>query len=630
MYITSHKRTLHNFFKLFFAFFAIFSLFLPTFRVAHASVPPLGSVSWEPKNNLLVNSQNKILTDRVEIDFEAIQERYVANGVALPDFVNRDSFGSPYYFLAQNLVSGQYVSDMIAMCIDIFHTTYYVEIDSEYYDLTQFLAEEHIENIVYIVNAGLQLAQQQGLVVDKTGGIPLVFMEESAVDIMLATQIYIWQVYAKNVKSPGVALPDLQLTDFLPVRNLYDASGEKVGEDSNYNLSSRYAQLESLVDEYRVKPNFAGKTYDVNEPINLQDPTIAKFVNVVDQTASTAGFADYVEVEFVDNGIVVTKKQDLDKDITLVFSKEFQHDLGRKDYTYVGLRNADADQTKMLLNSVYTENYSINLTQSAVDLVEKVAVGSVELNKISATGVPLSDAEFTITDTSGKVAIDSEGRELIGVTGDVENFGVEDDLGYLFFPNVVAGSYNIQETSAPFGYKQSLDIYSFTVEADETFVVNDGQGIVNFVVDKGLVDLEEGLGGISLYKVDQLLQPLFGAEFAVFDMQDKVVATGVTAADGFLVFGNLVPATYVVREVVAPAGFEVSEAALAGFEVVVFPDQVMVVADESSPIVNTKIVVEGGLPITGFDIFLFIMFGFVLLFFGIFVSVMLRNEKLNK
>jgi uncharacterized surface anchored protein len=148
----------------------------------------------------------------------------------------------------------------------------------------------------------------------------------------------------------------------------------------------------------------------------------------------------------------------------------------------------------------------------------------------------LQGAEFTLTKQN------STSFKQTGITG---------LDGTVTFNNLLAGTYYVEETKAPEGYEISKKV--------ETIVLPSGNGDVT-VTFNDKKQIEEKYS-IKIFKVDtsDKNKKLVGAEFTLTkDGDQSFKQTGITGADGSVVFDDLTAGTYNVQETKAPDGYEIS------------------------------------------------------------------------
>ena len=161
--------------------------------------------------------------------------------------------------------------------------------------------------------------------------------------------------------------------------------------------------------------------------------------------------------------------------------------------------------------------------------------GGILITKVDAqTNMPLANARFRVTDSSGAVVGNSNGEYTT------------DENGEALVPNVKPGSYVITEVEAPAHY--AIDTTPQTVKVG----VDGGVYKVSFK--------NQPTGALVLRKLDSVTrEPLAGAAFKVTTSGGNVVGTGNgiyrTDATGTITIPHLPKGSYVVQEVEAPEGY---------------------------------------------------------------------------
>ncbi|MCI2438343.1 collagen binding domain-containing protein [Listeria monocytogenes] len=160
--------------------------------------------------------------------------------------------------------------------------------------------------------------------------------------------------------------------------------------------------------------------------------------------------------------------------------------------------------------------------------------GSVELTKLdSATKATLAGATFELQDKEGNTL-------QTGLT--------TDENGVLKVTDLVPGSYQFIETSAPTGYKLDNSPVSFEIIASET------DQIVKVTKENTLE-----VGSVELTKRDSATKATLagGATFELQNKEGNTLQTGLTTDEnGVLNVTDLVPGTYQFVETKAPIGYE--------------------------------------------------------------------------
>lgn len=152
-------------------------------------------------------------------------------------------------------------------------------------------------------------------------------------------------------------------------------------------------------------------------------------------------------------------------------------------------------------------------------------------------------------------------NSAIPVGGLIEIAPVNADGTAAFTSDIPLGSYYVQEYSTDSHYILSNERYpvEFTYAGQDTplvnVAVNDGEAIVN----------ELKYGSVSGMKLDENGKALSGALFGLFRSdaveftEEGALMTATSGEDGIFVFENLPVGDYIVRELMAPAGYVLSE-----------------------------------------------------------------------
>ena len=149
------------------------------------------------------------------------------------------------------------------------------------------------------------------------------------------------------------------------------------------------------------------------------------------------------------------------------------------------------------------------------------------IKKNSETGGVVAGAEFKITKSNG---------ETVGTY-------TTDSSGTAIAESLIPGIYHITETKAPQYYVLN--------STPQTVEVKSGKlALVEF--------LNIPYGSLVISKTDkQTGAGLEGAIFEVKKVSGELIGRFITGADGIVIVQNLVPGTYLVTEIQAPAGYEI-------------------------------------------------------------------------
>ena len=236
-----------------------------------------------------------------------------------------------------------------------------------------------------------------------------------------------------------------------------------------------------------------------------------------------------------------------------------------------------------VVNKPYT---SIPPTPPTVDKPE-LKLYSIQLHKVNNEGQVLAGAVFGLFEADGTTPVANP-------YGEGQATATSDASGLVTFTGFEAKDYVVRELTAPEGYQLSTDVIK--VSASEL------KAATNLVVDKGTVvnkpftsipptpptvnKPELKLYSIQLHKVNNEGKPLVGAVFGLFEADGTTPvanpygegqATATSDANGLVTFTGLVAKDYVVKEITAPEGYQLSEEAItvSASQLIASTDQVL-------------------------------------------------------
>ena len=194
---------------------------------------------------------------------------------------------------------------------------------------------------------------------------------------------------------------------------------------------------------------------------------------------------------------------------------------------------------------------------------------TIQLHKVNGEGQALAGAVFGLFEADGVTAVANP-------YGEGQATATSDSNGLVTFKGFGSKDYVVRELTAPEGYQLSTDVIK--VSASELKVAT------NLVVDKGTVvnkpftsipptpptvdKPELKLYSIQLHKVNQEGKALVGAVFGLFEADGTTPvanpygegqATATSDKDGLVTFTGLEARDYVVRELTAPDGYQLSD-----------------------------------------------------------------------
>ena len=211
---------------------------------------------------------------------------------------------------------------------------------------------------------------------------------------------------------------------------------------------------------------------------------------------------------------------------------------------------------------------SIPPTPPTVDKPE-LKLYNIQLHKANADGNALAGAVFGLFEADGTTPVANP-------YGEGQATATSDANGLVTFTGFEAKDYVVRELTAPEGYQLSTNVIK--VSASEL------KAATNLVVDKGTVvnkpftsipptpptvdKPELKLYSIQLHKVNQEGKALVGAVFGLFEADGTTPvanpygagqATATSDANGLVTFTGLEAKDYVVRELTAPDGYQLSD-----------------------------------------------------------------------
>lgn len=204
--------------------------------------------------------------------------------------------------------------------------------------------------------------------------------------------------------------------------------------------------------------------------------------------------------------------------------KDATYSVVEKNYSADGYTTISADATGTIVEDV-TQIAAFTNTRS----VGTTVYAKISIIKKDTDGKRLAGAIFT----------------LYGKSGNKMMTAISDANGVASFDNILKDTgYTVKETKAPEGFELSKEIISVNVNTSDaqTFtMINKKQAAT--------------LGKILILKKDNNANALGGAEFTLYDSDNKAIATAVTKVDGTAEFNDLPIGTYTVAETRAPLGY---------------------------------------------------------------------------
>ncbi|WP_077307240.1 SpaA isopeptide-forming pilin-related protein [Terribacillus halophilus] len=329
---------------------------------------------------------------------------------------------------------------------------------------------------------------------------------------------------------------------------LVDAAGTTIQEKLVTDLDGRIIVSNLAPGKYQFIETKAPENYVLDEtPIDVE----------VTRSQEEAAIVR-AENELIPGSVALEKKDSVDESITLagaafklVDSKGntieeklstdengriVVEDLKPGAYQFIETKApADYALNEKPIDFEISKNQQEKLVVSAAN---KLIPGSVELTKINThdRAEKLAGAVFELQDQDGKV-----------MQADLKT----DESGSMTVDNLAPGNYQFVETAAPTDFVTDQTPIRFVIERSQ-------QEKVTLTAEN---DLKKGsLEIVKLDSVDEKLG-LEGASFDLLTAEGDKVASGTTDKEGKLVFKDLVPGSYFIKETKAPFGYDLDPAA---------------------------------------------------------------------
>jgi len=191
---------------------------------------------------------------------------------------------------------------------------------------------------------------------------------------------------------------------------------------------------------------------------------------------------------------------------------------------------------------------------------------NIQLHKANAEGNALAGAVFGLFEADGTTPVANP-------YGAGQATATSDANGLVTFTGFEAKDYVVKEMTPPDGYQLSTDLIKVSASElkDATNLVVDKGTVVNkpFTSIPPVVEKPElKLYSIQLHKVNQEGKALVGAVFGLFEADGTTPvanpygagqATATSDANGLVIFTGLEAKDYVVKELTAPEGYQLSD-----------------------------------------------------------------------
>jgi LPXTG-motif cell wall-anchored protein/uncharacterized repeat protein (TIGR01451 family) len=173
--------------------------------------------------------------------------------------------------------------------------------------------------------------------------------------------------------------------------------------------------------------------------------------------------------------------------------------------------------------------------------------GNITFTKLGEGGKLLAGAVFTLY----KLEDVSYANPIYNTTSN--------SVGEVEFKDIDYGKYVIKETKAPEGYLLSEQVITAEIGASDNgkTVTANPSSVSNQIIR----------GNIIFTKLDEVGQPLQGAEFTLYESKDTSYTNPIhiitSKSDGIIEFKNIQYGSYIIKETKAPTGYVISEQLLS-------------------------------------------------------------------
>jgi len=229
--------------------------------------------------------------------------------------------------------------------------------------------------------------------------------------------------------------------------------------------------------------------------------------------------------------ILLTDMTDSTVQVLLSDEEGFAYFSGFAGHSYT-FTEEEAPEGYLQDSTIYSFTILEDGTTQGDTSIMNVRGGTIVLSKKDViSGDPVEGAVIQICDEKGNVAAEK----------------TTDKEGKIYFYTENYGKYTYREIKAPAGYYLNEEIYSFEMKKDGS-------------VTGTLVFTDVPLGTVVIKKTDEAGNPLGGAQIRIYRNSDNtVVGTAVTNTKGRIYFVSPGPGIYYFKELVPPAGYELSD-----------------------------------------------------------------------
>lgn len=339
------------------------------------------------------------------------------------------------------------------------------------------------------------------------------------------------------------------------VEEIQAPDGYTISTDNHKDIALEWGKTKTLIFTDTKKP-----TLIITKTNALTNKAVPDTVFKIQREKSDGGVVTLGTYKTDANGQIVLKGVDAGwyvitevraaKGMSLPSNPVTRKYLAEGENAYTDLKGStaitDTDKTENTDKPENTGKNTVKVT-SGKDYGEEIPnypLNSIVIKKTDAnTSKLLAGAAFEVRKVSGDIS---------GNSGTIIGRYTTDDSGIIVITDLEAGAYIIEEVQPPANYLLSEN------SKQQAWLKADGTSVVEVTF------ANYPYGHLLITKTDaDTKKPLMGAKFKVTTADGTVVGNAngefITDSNGEILIPNVKPDSYVVTEIQAPTGYEISE-----------------------------------------------------------------------
>lgn len=321
-----------------------------------------------------------------------------------------------------------------------------------------------------------------------------------------------------------------------------------------YEINELANQLQHFTDI----PSFMGENSPKKHTLRWNSNKKEYEIYLTDDNNALDRFNQYAKhgaytITKIDNKTIRISTKDHDAGLSPIIKDQFDLITDQKSYLYQGGQ------------SVINTNAPAIVMQMQVDI--NPVTGNGRLTKVTNDNQPLAGAKFGLFS-------DADATNLI-------KSAISNEKGEIEFNNLIPGKYYLQEITAPKGYVGDQKIYPVLINANQTTT---WPQIMNSPI-MGQVELIK-IGSQNDVINAETTNKLAGAEFTIYDENNKVVTKLITDEKGYAKSPKINFGNYTLVETKAPDGYIIDP---TRYHFTISDNNQVVKINNGNPIVNQGI-----------------------------------------